>query len=163
MIKRLCKDKVFECLEQISNDIEDLQEDHFFFRKGAFNTAIEGLTNFNTIITLYENKDRYLTDEQFARYAAGSVSALRVHPKYGEYVNKILKKVGAGKITETPIYSMWTSYREKTCYPVAFRDRVPAPEIQPLTDALEANSSDIGNGPHFEEAGNYGSSEDEKR
>ncbi len=48
-----------------------------------------------------ENKERYLTDEQFARYAAASIDALRFHPKYGEFVNKILKKVSVVDLLAT--------------------------------------------------------------
>lgn len=48
-----------------------------------------------------ENKDRYLTDEQFTRYAARSISELRSHDRYGKFVGEILKEVSVKELLAT--------------------------------------------------------------
>ncbi len=40
-----------------------------------------------------ENKDRYITDEQFARYAARAVRKMETDPEYGSYVHEILQHI----------------------------------------------------------------------
>ncbi len=48
-----------------------------------------------------ENKDRYLTDEQFTHYAGKAVEAMRSDERYGKFVNEILRRVTATELLAT--------------------------------------------------------------
>lgn len=50
-----------------------------------------------------ENKERYLTDEQFAKYATRSISVLRRHDRYGKFIDEILKKATVQELLATMV------------------------------------------------------------
>jgi len=48
-----------------------------------------------------ENENRYITDEQFARYAAKAVEGMKGDPVYGAYTRDILKEISEGELIAT--------------------------------------------------------------
>ncbi len=50
-----------------------------------------------------ENKDREMSDEQFARYAKQGIDDIKGHPQYGEFLKEVIAKIGERDLIATLI------------------------------------------------------------
>ena len=50
-----------------------------------------------------ENKDREMSDEQFAGYAKQGIDDIKEHPKYGKFVKEVIAKIGESDLIATLI------------------------------------------------------------